>query len=75
LAGNVPLLVAARLARRRQKAARITVEEMATAWRRWPPSMRAAFGQSVGAAELWDHSIVPTISVEHGDRAYAVAAE
>jgi hypothetical protein len=72
LVGDVPLLEAAHQVRRRQKAERITVEEMTTAWRSWSPGQRARFGREVGISDLWDHSIVPTISEERGE---LVAAE
>jgi hypothetical protein len=75
LEGRVPLLAAAHEARRRQKAARVTVEEMTAAWRGWTSSQRAYFGRSVGVAEIWDFSIVPVISEERGELACAVAAE
>src|SRR5262245_22600246 len=40
LEGRVPLLAAAHEARRRQKAERVTVEEMAARWRCWTPEQR-----------------------------------
>jgi hypothetical protein len=75
LKGRVPLLAAAHEARQRQEAARVTVEKMAAIWRCWTPTQRANFGRTVGVAELWDHSIMPTISKERGELAHAVAAE
>jgi hypothetical protein len=74
LTGRVSLPAAARLARRRQKA-RVTVEEATTAWRGWSPAMRAAFGKSIGAAQIWDDCIVPVIGEDRGDRVRVVAAE
>ena len=75
LEGRVPLLAAARAARQRQKAERVTVEEMVASWRRWTPGQRANFGRTVGAAEIWDQAIVPVIGEGCGERARAVAAE
>jgi hypothetical protein len=75
LEGHVPLLAAARKARRRQEAARVTVEKMVATYRGWTPAQRANFGRTVGVAELWDDSIVPAIGGGHGETAYAVAAE
>jgi len=75
LEGRAPLLAAAREARQRQEAARITVEKMAAAWRCWTPGQRANFGRAVGAAEIWDDAIAPVVGEERGERARAVAAE
>jgi len=75
LEGRVPLLAAAREARQRQEAARVTVEEMVASWRCWTPGQRANFGRTVGVAEIWDQAIVPTIGEERGELARAVAAE
>jgi hypothetical protein len=75
LEGRVPLLAAAREARRRQKAERVTVEEMVASWRCWTPGQRANFGRAVGVAEIWDDAIEPVISEERGELAHAIAAE
>ena len=75
LEGRVPLLAAAREARQRQEAARVTVEKMAATWRCWTPGQRANFGRTVGAAEIWDQAIVPVIGEERGELAHAVAGE
>jgi hypothetical protein len=75
LKGHVSLLTAARKARRRQEAARVTVEKMVAIYRGWTPAQRANFGRAVGVAELWDDSIVSAIGGKHGETAYAVAAE
>src|SRR5262249_44040582 len=74
LEGRVSLLAAARAARQRQEAARVTVEKMAATWRRWTPAQRANFGRAVGVAEIWDDAIAPVIG-EGGELACAVAAE
>jgi hypothetical protein len=73
LLGHVPLLEAARKARRRQKAGHFTVEELAASWRRWSPGERATFGRSVGVAEIWDDAIEPVISQERGELAQVAA--
>jgi hypothetical protein len=75
LEGHLPLLAAARKARRRQEAARVTVEKMVATYRGWTPAQRANFGRAVGVAELWDDSIVSAIGGERCETAYAVAAE
>src|SRR5262245_53161376 len=75
LEGRVPLLAAAREARRRQETARIAVEKMAATWRGWTPAQRANFGRAVGVAEIWDDAIVPVVGEERGELARAVAAE
>ena len=75
LRGRVPLLAAAHEVRRRQKAARATVEEMAASWRCWTPGQRANFGRAVGVAEIWDDAIAPALGEERGELARAVAAE
>jgi len=74
LEGRVPLLAAARAARQRQKAERVTVEEMVATWRLWTPVQRANFGRTVGVAEIWDDAIASVIG-EGGELACAVAAE
>jgi len=75
LRGRVPLLAAAHEVRRRQKAARATVEEMAASWRCWTPGQRANFGRAVGVAEIWDDAIAPVVGEERGELARAIAAE
>jgi hypothetical protein len=75
LEGRVPLLAAAHEARQRQKAARVTVEEMVASWRCWTPGQRASFGRAIGVAEIWDDAIAPVVSEEGGELARAVAAE
>jgi hypothetical protein len=75
LAGRVPLLAAAREVRKRQKAGRVTVEEMTATWRAWPPALRATFGREVGISEIWDFAIAPVISEGRGKRVHTIAAE
>jgi hypothetical protein len=73
LEGHMPLLAAARAARRRQEGAGVTVERMAAAYRCWTPAQRAAFGRVVGVSELWESAIMPAIGKEPGVRAAAAA--
>src|SRR5262245_16763720 len=47
LTGHLPLLAAANQVRQRQKAERVTVEEMVATWRCWTPGQRTKFGRSV----------------------------
>jgi hypothetical protein len=74
LEGRAPLLAAAHEARRRQRAERVTVEEMVASWRYWTPRQRANFGRAVGVAEIWDDAIAPVVGEEPGKRARTVAA-
>jgi hypothetical protein len=62
LVGHVPLLAAANLARQRQKAERVTVDEAVTSWRKWTPEQRADFGRGAGIADVWDYAIAPAIT-------------
>src|SRR5262245_1705410 len=71
LEGRTPLLAAAHEARQRQKAARVTVEEMVASWRCWTPGQRASFGRAIGVAEIWDDAIAPVVSEEGGELARA----
>jgi hypothetical protein len=44
------------------KSCPVTVGDAAEAWRGWSPQQRAAFGQLVGIAELWDFAISPLVT-------------
>jgi len=69
----MPLMEAAHQARRRQKAERTTVGQMAAAWSCWTPAARANFGRCVGIAQIWDHAIEPVLAQERSELAQVAA--